>query len=78
MRNFTIIGEATKQIPLGIIKKYPNIPWKQMAGMRDKLMHGYFGIKYDIVWETIKIRLPELKPLIKEVLKQMDKEIENE
>ncbi len=78
MRNFTIIGEATKQIPLGIIKKYPNIPWKQMAGMRDKLMHGYFGIKYDIVWETIKLRLPELKPLIKEVLKQMDKEIENE
>jgi len=56
MRNFTIIGEATKQIPLGIIKKYPNIPWKQMAGMRDKLMHGYFGIKYDIVWETIKLR----------------------
>ena len=78
MRNFTIIGEATKQIPLGIIKKYPNIPWKQMAGIRDKLMHGYFGIKYDIVWETIKLRLPELKPLIKEVLKQMDKEIENE
>ncbi len=47
-----------------------------MAGMRDKLIHGYFGIKYDILWETIKLRFSELKPLIKEVLKQMDKEIE--
>ncbi len=45
--NFAIIGEAAKQIPLKITKKYPEVPWKEMAGMRDKLVHEYFGIRHD-------------------------------
>jgi uncharacterized protein with HEPN domain len=61
IRNFEIIGEATKQIPLAIRKEYPNVPWKEMAGMRDKLIHGYFGVQLEVVWKTIKDRLPAVK-----------------
>jgi uncharacterized protein with HEPN domain len=76
--NFTVIGEAAKQIPEKIRKHYPDIPWKEMAGMRDKLVHGYFGIRYDVVWETIDVRLPQLKSLIKELLEEFDKAMEKE
>jgi uncharacterized protein with HEPN domain len=76
--NFTVIGEAAKQIPEKIRKHYPDIPWKEMAGMRDKLVHGYFGIRYDVVWETIDVRLPQLKSLIKELLEEFDEAMEKE
>ena len=71
IRKFEIIGEATKNIPQSIREKYPHIPWKEMAGFRDKLIHFYFGIKYDIVWDTIKLRLPELRNNIEKVLKNL-------
>jgi len=61
IRKFEIIGEATKKIPQEIRKKYPKIPWKEMAGMRDRLIHFYFGIDYKLVWETIKKILKELE-----------------
>ena len=77
IKNFATIGEAAKHIPPSIRKKYPAIPWKEMTGMRDKLIHEYFGIKYDVVWETIIKRLPHVKPLIEKVLKQMDKKMLN-
>ena len=64
IRKFEIIGEATKQIPGPFKKKYPQIPWKEMAGMRDKLIHFYFGIDYKLVWQTIKQRIPQIKPLL--------------
>jgi uncharacterized protein with HEPN domain len=69
IRKFEIIGEAAKQIPEEIRNKYPLIPWKEMAGMRDRLIHFYFGIKYDLVWHTIKDIIPQVKPAIHEILK---------
>lgn len=57
-----------------IRKKYPDIPWKTMVGFRDKIIHFYFGIKYDIVWETIKSKLPELKEKIRRVFEDLEKE----
>ena len=68
IRKFEIIGEATKQIPDEIRQEYPTIPWKEMAGMRDRLIHFYSGVDYKLVWDTIKNRLPQVKPLIKKIL----------
>lgn len=61
VRCFEIIGEAVKNIPEEVKEKYCQIPWKDIAGMRDKLIHEYFGIDYEILWETIKHRIPELR-----------------
>ena len=76
IRNFLVVGEAVKNIPPGVRKKYPDIPWKIIAGMRDKLVHGYFGIRYDVIWETIEMRLPSLRLNIQKMLDQMDNEME--
>ena len=72
VRNFEIIGEATKHIPTEIKKDYPLIKWKEMAGMRDKLAHEYFGVNIEILWKTAKNRLPTLKPLVNELLKDTE------
>lgn len=73
IRNFEILGEATKQIPSNIRSKYSKVPWKEMAGMRDKLVHAYFGVDIDVLWETIIKRIPELKNQIQEIIDDLDK-----
>ena len=72
IRKFEIIGEATKQIPQDIRNKYLDIPWKEMAGMRDKLIHFYFGINHELVWKTVKNRIPQIKSLIKKILMELE------
>jgi uncharacterized protein with HEPN domain len=64
IRNLEIMGEASKNIPTEVKSSYTDIPWKEMAGMRDKVIHEYFGVDIDIVWATITKRLPELKTLL--------------
>ncbi len=71
IRKFEIIGEASKQIPDEFRVKYPQIPWKEMSGMRDRLIHFYFGIKYELVWHTIKDVIPVVKPAVQEMLKDI-------
>lgn len=73
IRKFEIIGEATKQIPEEIRQSNSQIPWKEMAGMRDRLIHFYFGVDYKLVWITIKERLPQVKQQIKKILQGMTK-----
>ncbi|GER93795.1 DUF86 domain-containing protein [hot springs metagenome] len=68
IRKLEIIGEAVKNIPKDIVQGYKEIPWKRMAGMRDRLIHFYFGIKYELVWSTIKKDIPKYKPLIQKIL----------
>ena len=70
IRKFEIIGEATKKIPEDLRIQYPGIPWKEMAGMRDRLIHLYMDVDIKIVWDTIKNRLPDLKGKIQKALKQ--------
>jgi len=72
VRSIEIIGEATKKLPKSITDKYPLIPWKKMAGMRDKLIHEYFGIDITILWKVATEEIPSLKPEIKQVLKNID------
>ena len=66
-----IIGEATKNIPASIREKYKEVPWKYMARIRDKIAHFYFWIDYEIVWNVIKEKLPEIKPVIEKILKDL-------
>ncbi len=70
VRGIEVIGEATKHVPGAIRKKYSNVPWKSMAGMRDKLIHVYFGTDATIVWETATALIPTLKPQVMQVLEQ--------
>ncbi len=69
IRSIEVVGEATKNIPKSIRDKHPSIPWKKMAGMRDKLIHEYFGVDLEILWKTAKEDIPSLNSLIQEVLK---------
>ena len=69
-----VIGEATKNVPGTIREKYPDVPWKSVTGLRDKIAHGYFGIDYEIIWEVIKSQLPKLEPRIAEILDEMNNE----
>ncbi len=68
VRNLEIIGEATKNIPEEIKDKYPGINWKVIAGMRDKLIHEYFGVSNQIVWETIANDLPMFESQIEKIM----------
>jgi len=73
IRAIEIIGEAVKNIPEDIRREYPEIPWRGMAGMRDKVIHGYFGVNLKVVWETVQERIPEVKPLFEKMLKDLEK-----
>ena len=68
MREIEIIGEATKKLVQEFKRKYSDIPWKEMAGMRDKLIHDYFGVDLDGVWDTVKRDIPTLKDKIKNII----------
>ena len=68
IRRLEIIGEATKNLSADFRKKHSNIPWEQMARMRDKLIHGYFGVDLMTVWEVVEEDLPELKKKINKLL----------
>jgi len=69
VRKLEIMGEASKNIPIEIRREYKEIPWSDVAKMRDKIIHFYFGVDYEIVWKVIKERLPGIKPLIEQVLR---------
>lgn len=71
VRCIEIIGEAAKHVPQEIRKEYSDIPWKDMAGMRDKVTHFYFGVNLEKVWLVVKKDFPQLKPLIKKALEKL-------
>ena len=68
-RALEIVGEATKRLPVELRNQYPDVPWKEMAGMRDRIIHGYDVVEYKIVWDTVKKRIPIVKPQIQQILK---------
>jgi uncharacterized protein with HEPN domain len=72
VRRLEVIGEATKHVPQEIKKKYPDIPWRETAGMRDKIVHDYFKINLEIVWNIVQNDLNPLKKQIKQLLKELD------
>lgn len=73
IRSLEIIGEAVKNLPQNITNKYSNIPWKEIAGTRDKITHHYFGVDLELIWKIIKENIPELKKGILEIKKTIGK-----
>lgn len=69
VRSIEIIGEAAKKVPDDLKQKYTQIEWRAMAGMRDRLIHGYFGIDYDIVWDVVTNKIPQLQQEVEEILR---------
>ncbi len=72
MRSVEIIGEATRHVPDPIRVRYPDIPWKEMAGMRDKVTHAYFRVDLETVWVVITERIPKLRPAIEQVAADLE------
>lgn len=68
IRRLEIIGEAVKNIPSSFKTKHPEIPWKQMAGMRDILIHEYFDVDLALTWSVVKLKLPSLKLQLQDLL----------
>ena len=68
VRSLEIIGEASKQVPQALKNRYLDIEWRSMAGMRDKLIHHYFGVDYDLVWDVAVNKIPALTQQIKKIL----------
>jgi len=68
VRSIEIIGEATKKLPSRICEAAPEIEWKSIAGMRDRLVHDYFGVDYEVVWDAVVNRIPELRAAVERLL----------
>ena len=74
IRCLEILGEAVKKIPKNVKERYPNIPWRDMAGMRDILIHDYFGVDVETVWLTVNEKTPQIKPIVEKMLKELNDE----
>jgi uncharacterized protein with HEPN domain len=67
VRGLEVIGEATKKLPAPLKESHPQVPWRQMAGMRDKLVHDYFGVNSEVVWKTAIEDIPRIAAALREI-----------
>ncbi len=74
VRSIEVMGEAVKQIPEATKQKYSSVEWRSIAAMRDRLIHHYFGIDFDIVWDAVTNKVPKLKPEIEKIIREEEKE----
>ena len=74
VRSLEIIGEAVKNLPKEFRNNYPQVPWKKIAGMRDVLIHEYFGVDYELVWDVVNNSIPALKEEITNILENLEED----
>lgn len=72
IRSLEVVGEATKNLSKDLKDKHPEIEWRKIAGMRDKLIHYYFGVDWEVVWDVVKNKLPALKRQIEALILEID------
>ena len=68
VRSLEIVGEAAKKVPEDFRAEHPAVEWRAMAGMRDRLIHDYFGVDYELVWDVVQKRIPELRKQVSSIL----------
>ncbi len=72
-RSLEIIGEAVKNLSPDFKKQYKEIEWKKISGLRDKMIHGYFGVNWDIVWDVIRNQIPKLREQVESILEKVER-----
>lgn len=73
-RALEVIGEAAKKVPKSVRTRHPEVPWSRMAGIRDKLVHEYFGVNLEVVWKTVREDLPPLRSALSGILADLERE----
>jgi uncharacterized protein with HEPN domain len=68
VRSLEIVGEAAKKLPESFRRSHPQVEWSAMARMRDRLIHGYFGVDYELVWEVVRVKIPQLHTELQAIL----------
>ena len=71
-RFFEIVGEAVKRLPMDLRERYPAVPWKEIAGTRDRLSHGYDDINYEVLWDAVQNDVPKLLETVDQMLKELE------
>lgn len=74
VRALEVVGEAARQVPREVRRRHPEIPWQEAIGMRDKLVHDYFGVDLEVVWKTVHQDLPPLRAAVARMLQELEQE----
>ncbi|MFN4220596.1 MAG: DUF86 domain-containing protein [bacterium] len=75
VRSLEMIGEASKKIPVDVRKRYSEIEWKSIVSLRNKIIHEYFGVDYEIIWKVIKEKIPKLYKVVQKIIEEINKDV---